>query len=121
MKGTDLMKKFYYIYYIFVLAFIILQCISNFCYAAYPKLVSTITNAFDTIESWLIRISTPAAAVAVGSGVFMKKFSFGDEERIRTGKKIIRGSLFSYAFILCIDLVLSAIQLLVSKGDIEVA
>ena len=72
---------------------------------------------FETIESWLLRISTPAAAVAVGSGIFMKKFSFGDEERLRTGKKIIRGSLFSYAFILCIDLILSAIQLLVSKGE----
>ena len=35
----------------------------------------------------------------------MKKFSFGDEERIRMGKKIIKGSLFSYAFILAIDLI----------------
>ena len=114
-------KKLFYIFYILILSFTFLQCFSNLAYAAYPKLVSTITNAFETIEAWLIRISTPAAAVAVGTGVFMKKFSFGDEERIRTGKKIIRGSLFSYAFILCIDLILSAIQLLVSKGDIEVA
>ena len=114
-------KKLFYIFYILMLSSTLLQCFSNFAYAAYPKLVSTITNAFETIETWLIRISTPAAAVAVGTGVFMKKFSFGDEERIRTGKKIIRGSLFSYAFILCIDLILSAIQLLVSKGDIEVA
>jgi len=103
-----------------MLSAIILMSLSNFCYAAYPKLVTTITNAFETRETWILRIATPAAAVAVGSGVFMKKFSFGDEERIRTGKKIIRGSLFSYAFILCIDLILSAIQLLVSKGDVEV-
>ena len=47
----------------------------------------------------------------------MKKFSFGDEERIRTGKKVIRSSLFSYAFILCIDLILSAIKLLVTKSE----
>lgn len=44
----------------------------------------------------------------------MKKFSFGDEERIRIGKKVIRGSLFSYAFILAIDLILAAIELLIS-------
>lgn len=44
----------------------------------------------------------------------MKKFSFGDEERIRTGKKIVRGSLFSYAFLLSIDLILSAINLLLT-------
>ena len=47
-------------------------------------------------------------------GVFMKKFSFGDEERIRIAKKLIRGSLFSYAFILILDLILSAIQTLLA-------
>ena len=78
-----------------------------------PKLISTINSAFKDIESWILKIATPAAAVAVGTGVFMKKFSFGDEEKIRTGKKLIKGSLFSYAFILAIDLILSAIQSLV--------
>ena len=111
------MKKVYYIIYTLFLCFVLLNCFCTFSFGAYPKLVNTITSAFETIESWLLRISTPAAAVAVGSGIFMKKFSFGDEERLRTGKKIIRGSLFSYAFILCIDLILSAIQLLVSKGE----
>ena len=111
------MKKIYYIIYTLFLSFVLLNCFCTFSFGAYPKLVNTITSAFETIESWLLRISTPAAAVAVGSGIFMKKFSFGDEERLRTGKKIIRGSLFSYAFILCIDLILYAIQLLVSKGE----
>ena len=40
----------------------------------------------------------------------MKKFSFGDEERIVSGKKLIRNTLFSYAFILSVDLVLKAIE-----------
>ena len=111
------MKKLYYIFYTLFLAYIILNCFCTFSFGAYPKLVNTITSAFDTIKTWLIRIATPAAAVAVGSGIFMKKFSFGDEERIRTGKRIIRGSLFSYAFILSIDLILSAIQLLVNKSE----
>ena len=57
--------------------------------------------------------ATPAAAIAVGTGVFMKKFSVGDEERMRTGKKLIRSSLFSYAFFISIDLVLDLIQGLV--------
>ena len=47
----------------------------------------------------------------------MQKFSFGDEEKIRTGKRVVRGSLFAYTFILVIDSVLSAIQLLASKGE----
>ena len=71
-------------------------------------------HAFEDIEKWLINLATPAAAVAVGSGVFMKKFSFGDEEKIKMGKKLIRGSLFSYGFILAIDLILSAIKSLIT-------
>ena len=78
-----------------------------------PKLVSTMEKAFENIESWLIKLATPMAAVAVGSGLFMQKFSFGDEEKIRTGKKLVKTALFSYAFILAIDLVLSAIQSLI--------
>ena len=67
-------------------------------------------KAFEKIKTWLIRLATPAAAVAVGTGLFMRKFSFGDEEKIRTGKNLVKGSLFSYAFILVIDLILSTIQ-----------
>ena len=93
----------------FVLIFYIFPSTSL---AADPKLISKLDSAFSKIEDWLIKLATPAAAVAVGTGVFMKKFSFGDEE-IRIGKKIIRSSLFSYAFILAIDLILSAIKSLV--------
>ena len=82
-------------------------------YAADPKIVNKLNSAFESIEEWLLKLATPAAAVAVGTGIFMKKFSFGDEERIRTAKKLIRGSLFSYAFILAIQLILSAIESLV--------
>lgn len=106
-------KKAFFIVFGGILISILLFSLSPNIYAATPKLVSTITNAFENIEDWLIKIATPAAAVAVGTGIFMRKFSFGDEERIRMGKKIIRGSLFSYAFILAIDLILSAIKSLI--------
>lgn len=82
--------------------------------AATPKLITKINDAFEAIEGWVLNLATPAAAVAVASGVFMKKFSFGDEEKIRTGKKIIRGSLFSYGFLLAIDLILSLIKSLIT-------
>ena len=96
----------------YLILFIIL--VPNFSFAAYPKLVSTINSSFTKIKDWIITIATPAAAVAVGTGILMKKFSFGDEEKIRTGKRVIRGSLFSYAFILAIDLILATIKLLVT-------
>ena len=109
-------KKFlFYILFIFIFSIILFFIFENFSFAlGEPKLVSKINSAFENIESWLLKISTPAAAVAVGTGVFMKKFSFGDEERIRMGKKIIKSSLFSYAFILAIDLILSAIKSLIN-------
>ena len=101
--------------YSFFLIFLFICFFRTICYAASaPKLVTKLDSAFEDIRSWLINLATPAAAVAVGTGVFMKKFSFGDEERIRTAKKLIRGSLFSYGFILAIDLILSAIKSLIT-------
>ena len=106
-------KKIYFIIFILLFIPIILFALSNSVFAADPKLVTTINKAFENIENWLIKLSTPAAAVAVGTGVFMKKFSFGDEEKIKIGKKLIKSSLFSYGFILAIDLILSAIKSLI--------
>jgi len=104
------MKK---IFFTFILTAYIILILSTTVFGATPKLVNKLNSAFEDIEGWIIKISTPAAAVAVCSGALMRKFSFGDEEKIRTGKKLITGSLFSYAFILAIDLVLSAIQSLI--------
>lgn len=106
-------KKIFYIYSILILFIIFSSCLYNFSFAADPQIIGKINNAFTNIEKWILQIATPAAAVAVGSGIFMRKFSFGDEEKIRMGKKIIKGSLFSYAFILAIDLILSAIRSLI--------
>ena len=112
-KGDILKKKLFYLFFILILSLIFIASSGRIIHAATPKLVSKLESAFGNIESWIIKLSTPAAAVAVGTGIFMKKFSFGDEERIRTGKKVIRGSLFSYAFILAIDLILAAIKSLI--------
>ena len=106
-------KKFFYLLFIIIFVLVLILCFFNTSFAADPKIISKLNSAFSDIESWLIKLATPAAAVAVGTGIFMKKFSFGDEERMRTGKKLIKSSLFSYAFILAIDLILSAIKSLV--------
>lgn len=108
-------KKLFYINFILIFSifFIIFLFNNSFAWGD-PQIVGKINSAFLNIEKWIIQISTPAAAVAVGSGIFMRKFSFGDEERIRMGKKIIKGSLFSYALIMAIDLILSAIESLIA-------
>ena len=106
-------KKLFLFIFTLLLFIVILFSFTSFSFAADSKLVNTIKKAFEQIEDWLLKLATPAAAVAVGTGVFMKKFSFGDEERIRIGKKLIKSSLFSYAFILAIDLILSTIKSLI--------
>lgn len=107
------MKKIFFYLILFIIYFIF--CFSSCSFAAWgdPELVNKLNSAFENIENWLIRLSTPAAAVAVATGAFMKKFSFGDEEKIRIGKKLIKTSLFSYGFILAINLILSAIKSLI--------
>lgn len=107
-------NKTFKILYTSMISILFLSTFNTNVFAADPKLVTTLNSAFEKIESYIIKISTPAAAVAVGSGVLMKKFSFGDEEKIRTSNKLIKGSLFSYGFILCIDLVLSLFQTLLT-------
>ena len=86
-------KKLFFFYFIFI--FYILFLFNSNVYAADPKIVTTIKKAFEEIQGWIL------------------KFSFGDEEKIRTGKKLIKGSLFSYGFILAIDLILAAIKSLI--------
>ena len=44
----------------------------------------------------------------------MQKFSLGDEERIRGGKKLVRTSFISYAFVLSLDLLVSLIESLIT-------
>lgn len=107
------MNKKLLIFLIFIIIFSFLF-FNNPVFAADPKLVTKINNAFEKIEGWLIKLSTPAAAIAITTGIFIKKFSFGDEERIRIGKKLIRSSIFSYIFLLLLDLFLSTIQNLLS-------
>lgn len=108
------MKKFlYYTLFILFIATLLFFTFSSLSFAGYPKLVNKIIKAFEDIKSYLIAIATPIAAVAIGSGFLMQKFSFGDEERIRTGKKLIRTSIISYAFILLLDLIINLIKTLI--------
>lgn len=56
--------RMYFTYTLFLFVILTLLC-PTLSLSAYPKLVSTLINAFDVIKTWIIRIATPAAAVAV--------------------------------------------------------
>jgi len=66
-------NKLYFKFRFIIFLSIILLFIPTSTFAAYPKLISTIINAFETIKTWIIRIATPAAAVSVRyRGVYEK-------------------------------------------------
>ena len=74
-----------------------------------PLLVNKFKKAFEKVQEYLILIATPAAGVAICTGLLMRKFSFGDEERVRTAKKLIRGTIIAYALIISTKLILNFI------------
>ena len=76
-------KKLFFILFTLLLFISLFFTLYTESFGADPKLISTLKKAFEKIEDWLVKIATPAAAVAVGTGLLMKKFSFGDEEKIR--------------------------------------
>lgn len=58
-------KNLFYFLFIIILSIIFISSLSSVTLAAYPKLVSKLINGFETVKDWIIKIATPAAAVAV--------------------------------------------------------
>lgn len=102
-------KNFFITYTIFIT--IVFVCmLGNASFAADPKLVATLTGAFTKIEGYIVKIATSFAAVAIATGLLMRKFSLGDEKKIYRANCLIKGSITSYVMIICIDLILSLID-----------
>ncbi len=106
-------KKLLWIYTISV-SIIFFCALSNVAFAADPKLVTTLTGAFTKLEGYIVKIATSFAAVAVATGLLMRKFSLGDEKKIYRANNLIKGSITSYVLIICIDLILSLISTVLS-------
>lgn len=101
-------KKFTIIFLIIFLSFIYI--VNTYATTEKsPLLVNKFKKAFEKIQEYLILIATPAAGVAICTGLLMRKFSFGDEERVRTAKKLIRGTIIAYALIISTKLILNFI------------
>lgn len=57
-----------------------------------------------------VGMSTAAAGVGVGTGVFMKKLSLGKQEKIELGNKVIKDSLIGWATLNALGLILNFIS-----------
>ena len=58
-------KYLFFIYFTFILFIIFIFSFSSLSFAAYPKLVSKLIKGLESVKDWIIKIATPAAAVAV--------------------------------------------------------
>lgn len=66
-------KKIFFIIFISILFIILIFALANHSFGADQKLVNTMKKAFEQIQDWLIKLATPAAAVAVRCWCFYEK------------------------------------------------
>ena len=101
---------------VIILVFCVLIMTASFAAAAkYPTIMNNLNTTLKNVQEWLVTIATPAAAIGVITGVLIKKFSFGDTERMVIGRRLIRSCFVSYGMVVGIDLILKAITWFVTK------
>ncbi|MEG2348628.1 MAG: hypothetical protein RSB67_03155 [Clostridia bacterium] len=110
----DLLKNKNKMILVFVIAIIISVFMTNIYAASQePILVNKINLALKKIQGYLVKISAPAAGVAIASGVLIRKLSFGSEEKMVIGRKIIINAIVGYAIIISIDIIIKFINTLI--------
>jgi len=108
MKGTIIRVMF-----MVLLATIIFVIFSSVYGATTPTLVNKLNSILKKIKEYMIKLAGPAAALAIATGVMIRKLSFGDEEKMVIGKRVIINAIFCYFIILLVDLIVKFIEALV--------
>lgn len=101
------------IFKVLIVIVILALVFSNIYAATTPTLVNKLNSALKKILSYLEKLATPASAVAIATGVMIRKFSFGDEEKLVMGKRVIVNAIIGYAIILLIDYIIKFVEALV--------
>ena len=102
-----------------VLITLVLLVVSNMIlssvYAATgtPTLVNKLNTILKKIKEYMVKLAGPAAALSIATGVMIRKLSFGDEEKMIIGKRVIINAIFCYFIILLVDLIVKFIEALV--------
>ncbi|MBR6688619.1 MAG: hypothetical protein IKL68_01215 [Clostridia bacterium] len=84
----------------------------SYVYAASstPTLINKLNTGLKKILEYLEKLATPAAGVAIATGVMIRKLSFGDEEKLILGKRTIINAIVGYLTIQLIDLIIKFIE-----------
>ena len=94
-------------------AFVIVMYVNGIYAKSDPTLVNKLNTALKNIQSYLVKLATPAAGVSIAAGVMIRKFSFGEEEKMRLGKKVIINAIVCYGIILSINLIIKFVESLI--------
>ncbi len=70
-------------------------------------LIAVVTNMLTELSGTILRLSTAAALIGVGTGAFFKKLSFGKPDRIETGNKLIVNSIWGWVLLNGLTTILS--------------
>lgn len=104
--------KSFELLFVVCVCFLVIFVYHQEVYAADPTLVTKLNSAFKKILTYLQKIATPIAGVTIATGVIMRKLSFGDEEKMAKGKKVIINAIVGYAIVISIDLIIKFIEAL---------
>ena len=95
---------------------IIVALVSSFAFAEAsssskkPDLQEATETWLTKIQNYMFKISTGAVVIAVGTGVFIKKFSMGKQDKIETGNKLIRDSIIGFVVLNAMPIIARTIQ-----------
>lgn len=96
-----------------IITFLVIAFLNQNVFAASdPTLVNKLNTVFKKLQSYLVKLATPVAGVAIGVGVMMRKLSFGDEEKMIKGKRTIVNAIIGYSIIISINLIIKFIDAL---------
>lgn len=105
--------KYKKLYMVIILVGIMILVGGEVFAATTPTLVTKLNSALKKILDYLEKIAPAASGVAIASGVMVRKFSFGDEQKLILGKRIIANAILGYGIILLIDVILKFVDSLV--------
>jgi hypothetical protein len=80
----------------------------NIAYAG--DLFTNADKLLNDIYLKFVGMSTAAAGVGVGTGVFMKKLSLGKQDRIELGNKVVKDSIIGWGTLNAIGIILNFIS-----------
>lgn len=106
-KPTTLYKGGHIYKAIFLTAYIIGLLIMNTNIAFAGNLFDNASQLLNDVYLKFVGMSTAAAGVGVGTGVFMKKLSLGKQDKIELGNKVIKDSIIGWTTLNALGIILN--------------